>query len=139
MSNFDAWRLLGRWLKAWRAWRCWRCGLQGLRPGEVVLDRAERARRALQLHHRDRDRTNNALYNLEVVCATCHLGTHRGERFGRRVVAGQLRLAIALSATRAPRPTLVPLRLPLKALSPDREPCLGELSPSVEAEQLRLV
>ena len=109
MSNFCYWHLLTHTLKAWGHWRCWHCGLQGLLPGERVLDRAERARRALQVHHRNRDRTNNALYNLEVVCARCHLGTHRGERFGRRVVTGQLSLAIALSATRTVRPWDSPL------------------------------
>src|SRR5579883_873739 len=144
MRNLPDWPVLARCLKAWGDWRCWRCRLQGLRPGERVPERAERVRRSLQVHHRDRDRTNNALYNLEVVCARCHLNTHRGERFGRRVVVGQLRLAIALSATRPAMPSttplLTPLRLPLKALSPDREACLQEsVPPAVDLEQLTLI
>ena len=139
MLTLHDWRLLTGTLKAWGHWRCWRCGLQGLLPGERSLDRAERARRALQVHHRNRDRTNNALYNLEVVCSGCHLGTHRGERFGRRVVVGQLSLALALTATKTTTPTLRPLRVPFKVLSPDRELCQAERTALVEGEQLTLV
>jgi len=139
MLTLRYWRLLTTTLKAWGHWRCWRCGLQGLLPGERVTDRAERSRRSLQVHHRNRDRTHNALYNLEVVCSGCHLGTHRGERFGRRLVTGQLSLALSLPTTRTAALALTPLRLPLKVLSPDREACPLEPMPLLEAEQLTLM
>jgi 5-methylcytosine-specific restriction endonuclease McrA len=34
----------------------------------------------LVLHHRDRDRSNNALSNLEVLCPNCHSIEHMAER-----------------------------------------------------------
>jgi len=33
---------------------------------------------ALEVHHIDKDRTNNNLSNLEVLCANCHKLTHKG-------------------------------------------------------------
>lgn len=32
----------------------------------------------LQVHHRDKNRDNNSLENLEVLCANCHIKEHRG-------------------------------------------------------------
>ncbi len=37
---------------------------------------------ALEVHHKDRDRTNNHLDNLEVLCANCHKIEHLGEPYG---------------------------------------------------------
>jgi hypothetical protein len=34
----------------------------------------------LQIHHKDKDRTNNSLANLELVCPNCHAETHYRER-----------------------------------------------------------
>lgn len=36
----------------------------------------------LEVHHKDRDRTNNKLENLEVLCPTCHREHHYEERTG---------------------------------------------------------
>lgn len=36
----------------------------------------------LQVHHKDRDRTNNVLENLEVLCPTCHTEHHYLEGTG---------------------------------------------------------
>jgi hypothetical protein len=44
--------------------RCARCGFS---PDH---------RRQLQIHHRDRDRTNHAASNLETLCANCHALEH---------------------------------------------------------------
>jgi 5-methylcytosine-specific restriction endonuclease McrA len=33
---------------------------------------------AITVHHKDRDRTNNAMDNLEVLCANCHAIEHHG-------------------------------------------------------------
>lgn len=30
----------------------------------------------LQVHHRDEDRTNHELFNLEIICPTCHVEIH---------------------------------------------------------------
>lgn len=37
----------------------------------------------LEVHHKDRDRTNNELENLEVICPNCHKLEHAGNRKGR--------------------------------------------------------
>lgn len=34
--------------------------------------------RVLEVHHKDKDRTNNVLSNLEVLCPTCHVEHHIG-------------------------------------------------------------
>jgi hypothetical protein len=47
---------------------CERCGFAPTDP------------RQLHVHHRDRDRTNNAPENLETLCANCHALEHVGDR-----------------------------------------------------------
>lgn len=37
----------------------------------------------LEVHHRDRDRSNNDLENLAVLCHDCHMERHREERVKR--------------------------------------------------------
>ena len=34
----------------------------------------------LEIHHKDRDRENNTVDNLELLCNGCHTEEHRGER-----------------------------------------------------------
>jgi hypothetical protein len=34
---------------------------------------------AIEVHHIDKDRSNNNIENLKVLCANCHLGVHRGK------------------------------------------------------------
>lgn len=36
----------------------------------------------LEVHHRDRDRTNNNIENLQILCANCHLRQHRMAKMG---------------------------------------------------------
>lgn len=36
--------------------------------------------RAIEVHHKDRDRNNNELSNLEVLCANCHSIEHKTQR-----------------------------------------------------------
>lgn len=45
---------------------CNRCGL-------------EAPEKQLEIHHKDRNRKNNELINLEVLCAKCHKEEHKGE------------------------------------------------------------
>lgn len=47
--------------------KCNRCGYD-----EVV--------EALEVHHRDRNRENNTIENLEIICPTCHVVEHLGPR-----------------------------------------------------------
>jgi hypothetical protein len=42
----------------------------------------DKYRSVLQVHHKDRDRTNNDVDNLQVVCPTCHLEIHYLEQTG---------------------------------------------------------
>ena len=37
----------------------------------------------LEVHHKDVDRTNNKLNNLQVLCRTCHRARHRNLKLGR--------------------------------------------------------
>lgn len=37
---------------------------------------------ALEVHHKDRDRTNNEISNLEFLCSNCHTLEHKGLRTG---------------------------------------------------------
>ncbi len=61
-------RLLGEGYKTWRCEACQRRTWQGLPI-------------PLELHHRDGDRTNNHLSNLQLVCPNCHAQTdnYRGK------------------------------------------------------------
>ena len=45
---------------------CQRCGFVALHPAQ------------LDVHHKDRDRTNNTPTNLETLCANCHRLEHAG-------------------------------------------------------------
>lgn len=61
-----------RQLKEEANWTCSYCA-----------DRAEtdRQRRFIHVHHRDRNRTNNDVTNLEIVCSDCHWMVHRGTQW----------------------------------------------------------
>jgi len=38
-----------------------------------------RSKKSLCVHHKDRDRTNNSLDNLETLCKSCHQSEHSAE------------------------------------------------------------
>jgi len=67
-------RLLREGLKARRCVRC--CNTSWL--GEPI---------PLEIHHRDGDRTNNLLHNIELLCPNCHAltGNYRGKRKKKKV------------------------------------------------------
>ena len=60
-------------------WRRSCCGKRCYRPGERPehLTRSEWSANILQVHHRNHDPSENELWNLQCVCAACHLGLHR--------------------------------------------------------------
>ena len=65
------WERLRRRVLDAQNWRCERC-----RNGPP-----------LEVHHRDGDRTHNALSNLEALCVRCHLAEHdrlKGQPLARR-------------------------------------------------------
>lgn len=58
--HWRAWERLRRRVLDAVGWRCERCGDAG----------------PMEIHHRDRDRTNNDPANLEALCRGCHLAEH---------------------------------------------------------------
>lgn len=56
--------------KAFKAYKpiCCRCGYANIL--------------ALEVHHKDRDRSNSDISNLEILCANCHTLEHKGLRTG---------------------------------------------------------
>jgi 5-methylcytosine-specific restriction endonuclease McrA len=64
----NKWENVRTWFSRFgRMAKCERCGYDD-KPG------------ILQVHHKDRDRENNALSNLEVLCPNCHAEEHLEER-----------------------------------------------------------
>ena len=67
-SSYPAnWSDISNKLKNRRAWRCEECKFQ--RPGSALI----------QVHHIDRDKSNNEASNLQVLCAACHGNKHGGD------------------------------------------------------------
>lgn len=66
------WRLIEEGVKEWRCERC--------NNTEWLGDKIP-----LELHHKDGDRTNNELDNLELLCPNCHAftDTYRGRNMNR--------------------------------------------------------
>lgn len=66
------WRLIEEGVKKWRCERC--------NNTEWLGDKIP-----LELHHKDGDRTNNELDNLELLCPNCHAftDTYRGRNMNR--------------------------------------------------------
>ncbi|MBD2504693.1 HNH endonuclease [Anabaena azotica] len=88
----DNWKQIATALKAASNWRCTKCGRACLRPGEkpTELTFSERKAYTLQVHHWNRDPSDNRVENLVCLCSGCHLSYHR---FGRgNVSPGQLSL-----------------------------------------------
>ncbi|BAY41818.1 hypothetical protein NIES2111_62140 (plasmid) [Nostoc sp. NIES-2111] len=88
----ENWKEIATALKAASNWRCAKCGRVCLRPGEKPdnLTFSERKAHTLQVHHWNRDPSDNRLENLVCLCSGCHLSYHR---FGRSNVSpGQLSL-----------------------------------------------
>ncbi len=40
------------------------------------------SRETLELHHRDRNRLNNDIRNIQLLCRVCHLGVHSRKKIG---------------------------------------------------------
>ncbi|MBD2441357.1 HNH endonuclease [Nostoc sp. FACHB-110] len=86
------WKQIAIALKDACNWRCTRCDRLCLRPEEKAphLTLSQRKAYTLQVHHWNRDPSDNRLENLVCLCSGCHLYYHR---FGRgNVSPGQLSL-----------------------------------------------
>ncbi len=73
------WKEITRALKESANWRCSCCGKRCYKPGEIPEDltRSQWTANILQVHHRNHDPSENELWNLQCVCAACHLNLHR--------------------------------------------------------------
>lgn len=60
-ENHNSWKGGTGWYKKQKGERCERCGAD---------------QRRLQVHHKDQDRSNNDLSNLETLCVPCHRKHH---------------------------------------------------------------
>ena len=61
------WSRLSRQIKEYRNWTCQRCGFHASTNKEKKL---------IEVHHKDKNRTNNNPSNLEVLCRSCHTKEH---------------------------------------------------------------
>ena len=86
------WKTITLEVKEAANWKCQCCGKSCYKPGERPenLTRREWTANILQVHHRNHNTKDNRLSNLLSVCASCHLGLHRGKYSS--VSEGQLRL-----------------------------------------------
>lgn len=90
----ENWSVIALTIKANANWTCQLCHKPCIKSGDSTpgLSTSEKARRILSVHHRDRNPTNNHASNLMALCTPCHLGVHRGDRYGRKVHPDQLAL-----------------------------------------------
>ncbi len=75
MGYPDNWEEIATSVKEEANWECFKCGRVGIKPGEKSLDLSKFPRRAfiLQVHHWDRNPSNNRRENLVCLCSPCHL------------------------------------------------------------------
>ena len=88
----DNWSEIATAVKLEAKWCCQKCGLQCIPPGEKISEITRRERRVytLQVHHWNRNPTDNRRGNLVALCSACHLYYHRGGK--SNVSPGQLSL-----------------------------------------------
>ena len=77
----DNWKKIALSVKESANWRCSCCGKRCYKPGEIPEDltRSQWSANILQVHHRNHDPSENESWNLQCVCATCHLNLHRSK------------------------------------------------------------
>jgi hypothetical protein len=120
------WKEIATGVKQRSGYCCERCQLQCLTPGYSYrhLSRRIRGKLTAQVHHIDRQPTNNNVDNLIALCPRCHLDLHRGGH--GNITPGQMTLSLGVRA-RIKRwkfkPQLsfaIDLREPLLDLTSDR-------------------
>jgi predicted HNH restriction endonuclease len=70
------WKDISMQIKTHSQWRCKECGLDCDPQKHLELNRSERARHTLTVHHQDYNPENNNLSNLIALCSACHLKKH---------------------------------------------------------------
>ena len=44
----------------------------------------------LEVHHKDKNRKNNNLNNLQLLCRSCHSKQHRGKEWGKKMIKSRM-------------------------------------------------
>jgi hypothetical protein len=96
----DNWKEISNQVKAAANYRCEQCARHGLPPGKryVRIDRSHRQKISLQVHHWNRDPSDNNWSNLGCLCSSCHLIYHQQRR--GNITPGQLSLPLKMRRSR---------------------------------------
>lgn len=93
MSRYPKnWKAIAHQIKEQAGWKCFKCGMQCLKPEDdpSQWSKLERRQKTLQVHHWNRDPSDNHPQNLVALCTSCHLMFHcRGQA---NITPGQLKL-----------------------------------------------
>jgi hypothetical protein len=79
MKRYPAnWKEIAYQIKEKAQWRCQKCGLQCFSPRDDVssMERSQKARQTLTVHHWNYRPEDNHSENLAALCTTCHLSFH---------------------------------------------------------------
>jgi 5-methylcytosine-specific restriction endonuclease McrA len=92
----ENWNQIAAQIKQRSGYCCQRCGMQCLPPGRGYrhLSRKIRSKYTAQVHHLDRQPSNNNLDNLVALCTGCHLHYHQGQK--GNITPGQLSLPLVI-------------------------------------------
>ena len=92
----ENWNQIATQIKQLAGYCCQRCGMQCLPPGRGYrhLSRRVRSKYTAQVHHRDRQPSNNNPDNLVTLCTGCHLFYHQGQK--GNITPGQLSLPLEI-------------------------------------------
>ena len=93
----ENWSEIATDIKQKASYRCQRCGLQCLTQSQKYpnLSKRIKSKYTAQVHHWDRQPSNNHLNNLVCLCAACHIHYHRGNK--SNITTGQLSLPLKLT------------------------------------------
>jgi hypothetical protein len=99
----ENWTEISNKVKVAANYQCERCGRYGLPPGKryVKIDRSQRQKISLQVHHWNRDPSDNHWTNLGCLCSYCHLTYHQQRR--GNISPGQLSLKLKVKRSHVKR------------------------------------
>jgi 5-methylcytosine-specific restriction endonuclease McrA len=88
----DNWSDIATSVKLEAGWCCQKCGLKCIAPGKKTIKQSLSKLRAynLQVHHWNRNPSDNRKENLVALCSGCHLSYHQGGK--SNITPGQLSL-----------------------------------------------
>jgi predicted HNH restriction endonuclease len=97
------WKEISDRVKAAANYRCEKCTQYGLPPGKryVKIERSHRQKISLQVHHWNRDPSDNHWSNLGCLCSSCHLIYHQQGR--GNITPGQLALSLKVRQSKIKR------------------------------------